>query len=186
MKKYKLYLFHKTPLKIFSFLSRHPGNMFCEAEIRKLTKSSVGSTNQTLRHLLDLNIISREIKGNVFLYQLNDGNYILRYYKIFETLLYIHDFVEEVKPYASAIILYGSCAQGSNTTKSDIDLFIKTEYKSKVRKIVTKYREIDETFKAVILDPLEIAESKKEDEVFYKEVREGITLWEGKPTYEEI
>lgn len=186
MKDYKQKLFHKTPLKILSFLSRQPGELFCEADIRNFTKSSVGSTSQTLGLLLNLNIVTRETKGNVFLYKLNHNNYMLKYFKVFEILLYIHDLVTEVKPYASAIILYGSCAQGSNTTKSDIDLFIKTEYKSKVRKIVTKYREIDETFKAVILDPLEIAESKKEDEVFYKEVRKGITLWEGKPTYEEI
>ena len=173
-------------MKILSFLSRHPGEIFCEREIKNITESSIGSTNQTLRLLVELDIVSREIKGNLFLYKLSPDNYILKYFKIFESLLYIHDFVEEVKPYSQEIILYGSCAQGTNTAESDIDIFIKTEYKSRVGKIINKHRAINENLKAVILDPLEIVSSRKTDEVFYNEVKKGITVWKGQPTYEEI
>lgn len=186
MKNYKQKLFHQTPLKILSFLSLHPGDVLCEGEIRKFTKTSIGSTNQTLRLLVNLDIVSREIKGNVFLYRLNPDNYILKYFKIFENLLYICEFVKEIEPYSHQIILYGSCAYGLNTTDSDIDIFVKTEYKSKVRKIVNEHMATDENLRVVILDPLEIASSKKEDEVFYNELKKGIVLWDGKPTYEEI
>ena len=171
MKNYRKALFHQVPLKILSFLSLHPNQTFCEGEIKKIAGASIGSINRTLKFLVDLNIISKEIKGNIFLYKLNSDNDILKHYKIFNSLLDINDLVTEVKPYAYEIILYGSCAQGTNTSDSDIDLFIKTEYKSKVRKIVHKYREFDENLKAVILDSLDIADSKKEDEVFYKEVK---------------
>ncbi len=184
MKDYKSNLYHQTPLKILSFLSRYPEKVFCEREIQKNTKTSMGSVNQTLKLLLELKIVSREKKGNVFLYQVNSGNYLLKYFKIFENLLYIHNFVEEVKPYASEVILYGSCARGENAKDSDIDIFIKTEYKPQARKIVNKYISLDDSFKVVILDPLEIASSKKIDEVFYNEIRKGIVLWKGKPTYE--
>lgn len=186
MKIYKQGLFHQTPLKILSFLSKHVREVFCEGEIKKITETSTGSVNQTLRLLTDLGIVSREIKGNVFLYKLNPNNYTLKYFKIFENLLYIHDFVKEVEPYSYQIILYGSCAQGLNTVDSDIDIFVKTEYKSEVKKVVNKYRAMDENFKVVILDPLEMASSKKEDEVFYNELKKGIILWDGKPAYEEI
>lgn len=186
VKVYKNKLYHQTPLKILSFLSRYPEKVFCEREIQNITKTSIGSVNQTLKLLLELKVISREKKGNVFLYQVNSGNYLLKYFKIFENLLYIHNFVEEVKPYASEVILYGSCAKGENTKGSDIDIFIKTEYKPQVRKIVNKYVSMDESFKVVVLDPLEMASSKKIDEVFYNEIKKGIVLWKGKPTYEEI
>lgn len=186
MKDYKSKLYHQTPLKILSFLSRHPGRIFCEREIQKNTKTSIGSVNQTLKLLLELKIVTREKKGNVFLYRINSENYLLKYFKILENLLYVHNFVEEVKPYASEIILYGSCAKGENTENSDIDIFIKTEYKPQVRKIVNKYIGMDDSFKVVMLDPMEIASSKKVDEVFYNEIKKGIVLWKGKPTYEEI
>ena len=177
-------LYHQVPLKILSYLSRHPRKSFCGKEISKIVSSSAGSTNQTLRLLLQLGIVAREKKGNVFIYTVDTGNYLLKYFKIFENLLYIHELVEEIKPYVSEITLYGSCAEGENTEDSDIDIFIKTEYKTKVRETVNKYRVIDDSLKAVILDPLEIASSKKSDEVFYNEIKKGIVLWEGKPTYE--
>lgn len=186
MNKHGQKLFHQTPLRILSFLSLHPGEIFCEGEIKKAIKSSAGSINQTLRLLLELDIVSRETKGNVFLYKLNNDSPLLKNFKIFETLLQIHDLIKEATPYSYEIILYGSCADGTNAVNSDIDIFIKTEYKSKVKKIVSKYRAVDDKLKAVILDPLEIASSKKADKVFYREVKNGIVLWKGKPTYEEI
>lgn len=186
MKDPKDRLYHQTPLKILSFLSRYPEKIFSEREIQNAIRASIGSVNQTLKLLLELDIVTRERKGNVFLYQVNSANFLLKYFKIFENLLYIYDFVKEVKPYASEIVLYGSCAKGENNEDSDIDIFIKTEYKAKVRKIVNKYRIREDKLKAVILDPLEIASSKKSDEVFYNEIRKGIVLWKGKPTYEEV
>ncbi len=186
MKDYKQEIYHQSPLKILSFLSKYSKEMFCEKEIAESAGVSSGSANQTLRLLLKLRIVTREKKGNLFLYNVNSGNYILKYFKVFETLLHIDDFIKEVQPYSYEVILYGSCAQGINTAKSDIDIFIKTECVSKVKKIVNRYRIIDESIKAVVLDPLEIASSKKIDEVFYSEVKRGIILWEGSPAYEEL
>ena len=179
-------LLHQTPLKILSFLSQHPNKTFCESEIRKLTKSSIGSINQTLRILLNLNIVTRETKGNLHLYNLNNRNPAIKHYKIFEILIYIHSLIKETQPYASEIILYGSCTEGLNSANSDIDIFIKTEHVSKIKKIVNKYRSTDDRFKVVVLDPLEILSSKKTDEVFYNEVKKGIILWKGKPEHEKI
>lgn len=183
---YKQNLFHQTPLRILSFISRHLGEELCAGEIKAAIKTSKGATNQTLKLLLALDIVLKKNKGNLFLYKANPDSYILKYFKILDTLLYIHNLINEIKLYSSEIILYGSCAQGTNTTQSDIDLFVKTEYKSKVSKIINKYRGADDSFKAVILDPMEILSSKKTDEVFYNEVKKGIILWKGKPSYEQI
>jgi len=182
----KKYLYHQTPLKTFSFLSNHPGEVFSADEISRATKCSKGATNQILRLLLKLDILSRERKGNLFLYKLNSDNFLLRQFKIFENLLGLQSLVCEIQKYCYEIVLFGSRADGSNTIDSDTDLFIRTEYKTRVRKITNKYKAINENLKAIILDPLEIASSKKEDQVFYSEVKKGISLWEGKPTYEEI
>lgn len=184
--KIKKFLYHKTPLKICSFLSIHPGQIFSAREISRQTKSSKGATNQTLRLLLELGVLSREQKGNLFLYRLNLNSFVLKYFKIFENLLNLKGLIKEIQPYCSQIILFGSCADGSNSQESDVDLFIKSEYKNRVRKLINKYETSDFKIRPVIQDPLEIISSQKTDKVFFEQVKKGITLWEGEPTYEEI
>jgi predicted nucleotidyltransferase len=185
--KIKKYLYHQTPLKILSFLSNHPEATFSANEVSKATKSSKGATNQTLRLLLELEILSREKKGNIFLYKLNNDNFVLRQFKIFENLLYLQRLVREIQRYCYKIILFGSRADGSNTKNSDIDLFILTEHKEETRKIITKYEETaDVRYQVIIQDTLESVSSKKGDKVFHRQIEKGITLLEGRPTDEEV
>ena len=179
-------LYHQTPLRILSFFSIQQGKTLSAQEISSQTQFSKGATNQALRMLSELDMLSRERKGNVFLYKLNPNSPVLRQFKIFETLLNLQRLVNEIMQYCYQIILFGSCADGSNSVESDIDLFIKSEHKRKVRKIIDNYSSNDLKIKAVIQEPLEIASSKKEDKAFFEQVRKGIILWEGKPAYETV
>lgn len=179
-------LYNPTPLKILSFLSTRIKESFSARDVQIGAKSSKGAVNQTLRLLSALQILTCERKGNLFLYKTNSNSIILGQFKIFETLLNIQEVVEEIKPYCHQIILYGSCAIGSNGKDSDIDMFIKTEHKIKVQKIINRYKDDDLRIQAVIQDPLEILSSKKADKVFFEQVKKGITLWEGRPTYETV
>ena len=184
--KIKEYLYHRTPLRILSFISNHPGEVFSANEISRMTKSSKGATNQILRLLLELAILSRENKGNIFLYRLNSDNFVLKQFKIFENLLDLQEMVKEIQKYCSEIILFGSCADGSNAKESDVDLFIITEYKKEVRRIVAEYKTDDVKYQAIVQDPLESVSSKKEDNVFHGQIKKGITIWRGRPANEEI
>ena len=184
--KIKKHLYHQKPLKMLSFLSTHPGEVFSADEISKAAKCSKGATNQILRLLLELDILSRERKGNLFLYKLSADNLLLKQFKIFENLLGLQGLVREIQKYCYEIVLFGSRADGSNATKSDIDLFIRTEYKREVRKIISKYETVDVKYQVVIQDPLESVSSEKEDSIFHRQVKKGITLWRGKPAHEEI
>ena len=184
--KIKEYLYHRTPLRILSFISNHPGEVFSANEISRVTKSSKGATNQILRLLLELDILSRERKGSLFLYRLNTDSFVLRQFKIFENLLGLQGLVKEIQKYSYEIVLFGSCAYGTNTKESDVDLFVITEYKKEVRRIVAGYKTVDVKYQAIIQDPLESVSSKKEDSVFHGQIKKGITIWRGRPTYEEI
>jgi len=184
--KIKKYLYHHTPLKILSFISNHPGEAFSASEISLVTKSSKGATNQILRLLLELDILSRERKGNLFLYRLKPDSFVLRQFKIFENLIGLQGLVKEIQKYCYEIVLFGSCADGSNTKESDVDLFIITEYKKEVRRIVAKYETMDVKYQVIIQDPLEAVSSKKEDSVFHGQIKRGITIWKGRPTFEEV
>lgn len=182
--KIKKNLYHQTSLKILSFISKEAGAVFSANEISRLTKSSRGATNQVLRLLLELGILSREKKGNLFLYRLNEDNLVLRHFKIFENLLGLQELVGKIQKYCYEIILFGSRADGSNAKESDIDLFIITEYKKEVGRIIAEYRTGDVKYQAVIQDPLEAVSSKKEDSVFHGQIKKGITIWKGRPVYE--
>ena len=179
-------LYNRTPLRILSFLSLHPAAVFSAQEIAKATKSSKGATHKTLKLLLALEIISRQPKGNTFLYTLNADNYLLEQFKIFETLFKLQPLIKQLRPLCYKISLFGSCSQGSNSQERDIDLFIKTESKNKVSKLIAKYTSNSLNIKAVIQSPLEITQSQKADKVFFEQVRKGVTLWEGKPQDEEF
>lgn len=184
--KIKNHLYHLTPLKILSFISNQQGEIFSAKEISRVTESSKGATNQILRLLLELDILSRERKGNLFLYRLKPDNFVLRQFKIFENMIDLQGLVKEIQKYCYEIVLFGSCAEGTNAKESDIDLFIITEYKKEVRRIVAEYKTVDVKYQAIIQDPLEAVSSKKEDSVFHMQIKKGITLWKGRPTYEEI
>ena len=179
-------LYNQTPLKILSFLSVQPGIIFSAQEIAHKTDSSKGATNQTLRLFLAFDMVQREKKGTVFLYTLNDNNFVLKQFKIFENVLRLQKMVYEIRPYCYQIVLYGSCADGSNTGESDIDLFVKTEHTAKVGKLINKHVSTSYNIKPVVQDPLEIVSAKKEDKVYFEQVKKGILLWEGKPIDEKI
>lgn len=183
---FRNYLYHRTPLKLLSFFSCYPGEILSAKEISIQTKSSKGATNQALRLLLEMDILSRERKGNLFLYKLNFDNIVLRQFKIFENLMSIQKLIKSIQPLCSQIVLFGSCATGTNSIKSDIDLFIETDDKKTVQRIITKYTRSIPNINAAIYDSLEIIETQKEDKPFFEQVKKGLVLWEGRPAYEKF
>ena len=184
MNDFRKKLYNQTPLKILSFLSTRMSAVFSAGDVQTETKASKGAVNHALKLLFSLKILSREKKGNLFLYKINSDSALLKQFKIFETLFDINEVLGEIKPYCRRIVLYGSCAGGLNNEKSDIDIFIESEYKGNVQKIVNKYKSDDLRIQAVIQDPLEIIASKNADKVFFEQVKKGIILWEGKPVHE--
>ena len=80
-------LYHQTPLRILSFFSVQQGRTLSAQEISSQTQSSKGAANQALRMLSELDMLSRERKGNVFLYKLNPNSPALRQFKIFIFLI---------------------------------------------------------------------------------------------------
>ena len=183
---FKNSLYHFTPLKILSFLSFQPAETFSAREISESTSSSKGATNQALRLLLDMDIVARNKKGNLFLYKINFDNIILKQFKIFETLMATRKLIKNIQPYCYKIVLFGSCAAGSNDIKSDVDLFIMTNERDSVQKFISKFNRNGPYVNVAIYNPLELLEAQKKDKVFFEQIKKGITLWEGRPDSEKF
>ena len=174
-------LYNQTPLKIFSFLSINPDTDLSAREISNNTDASKGATHNALQTFLMLGIVSRQKKGNVYLYRLNQENPLVKQYKIFENILLLTSLIQQIRQISYKIILFGNYARGENNGQSDIDLFVETDEKEKVQKAINEFeKEKMYNVKPVIHDSSEIVELEKDDKPFFDQVKEGIILWEGR------
>ena len=71
--------------------------------------------------------------------------------------------------FVKAVGLYGSCAKGTNTESSDVDLWIKVGNlkEKKIIELASKLREKVENIKILFLDDNKIEFLKKKDPLFY-------------------
>ena len=165
--------------KILDFLIRYPGRQFLASEIQKAAKISKGGANLSLRELAKDKLIRREKKGKFFLYSLKYGEPIIKQLKVLKNIEYLTPLVNKIKKVSKKIILFGSSARGEDTSQSDIDLFILTNTKEPVEKILKKQR-MARKIQFIIRNPVAFAEMQRKEPVFFEEISRGITVWESK------
>jgi len=168
----KLNLFSKTEMKVLSFISGKDGELY-ERQIADGAKVSVGSANAILREFAAIGLISLQRKGKMLFYQRNDSNPLLRQFKVFSTVNGLMPFIGSVAPLCSRIVLFGSCAEGRNGEKSDVDLFILTREKEKVRRAADKSPRIQ----AILLDSAEYSQLERKDKPLYSRINAGIGIY---------
>ena len=139
-----------------------------------------GSTSVILKEFKNMGLLKSENAGKTVLYNIDKHSPLVKSFRVFENLLGINRLVEEVKPYARLIILFGSCATGDDKLNSDIYLFIVADDDDKdfVRDEVSSYK-IDREINLVIVNTLELIDMEETDKVFVEEIYKGIKLWEG-------
>jgi predicted nucleotidyltransferase len=94
----------------------------------------------------------------------------------------VEPLVEELKNVSSRIILYGSCALGTDTSESDLDLFVVSNSKEDVSNVISDFnfpRGFENThIQLVIRTPVELLEEADSERSFIEEIERGIVLWE--------
>ena len=176
---FKENLLNKVPLKIFSYLCRVPFTPHYEREIARSINVSIGATNQTLKLLLSMGLVTREKKGQLYLYRVIADSPTVREFKKFENIIDLTDLIIRIRDVCRKIVLYGSCATGEDTNESDIDLFVVTENKVKVLNDIRKEtRRLDREIKPVIVRMEEYLAMRSRKEVLLEELNKGIILWE--------
>jgi len=170
--------------KVLQFLAKYSDREFHEREIARRLGISAGSANRVSNELYRSEELKRRQKGKMLFYSIDSSKPAVIAFKRLVNILLIEPLVEELKDITSQIILYGSCAQGTDTSRSDMDVFIVTSDSDGVRRIIEGYRfpkgfeEIP--IQTVIKTPVELLEAGKSDQVFLNEVEQGIVLWRGK------
>ena len=168
--------------KILQFLTKYSDKEFHEREIVRRIGISSGSANHALNALFKTGAVKRRQEWRMLFYSVDSSAPAVIEFKKLINILLIEPFVEQIKGVSKRIILFGSCAQGKDNSKSDMDLFIVTGEKNTVSRLIENfhfpqgYEEIH--IQVIIKTPLELLKAGESEQVFLAEVEQGITLWE--------
>jgi predicted nucleotidyltransferase len=176
----KMNLFSRSGTRLLRLLARSPSKRMYEREISKEAGVSVGSTNQHLREFAKQGMVRKEQKGRMNFYTLNLDNPVVRQLRITFNTLELEPLIEKIRDYSTRVILFGSCAEGTDTEDSDVDILILAEEKEKVRMQVGRFgSKIERKISAIIVNPDDFMKLKKADKPLYERIERGILLWGG-------
>jgi predicted nucleotidyltransferase len=168
--------------KVLSLLAKFSDQEFYERQVARSLGISYGSANRALNELYSAGAVSRRREGKMYFYSINSTNVVIADFKKIINLMLIEPLVEKLKKLSNRIILFGSCALGTDTSKSDLDLFIVSSNNEEVSEVIRdfKFPKGYESIhiQAVIKTPIELLEGGDTDRAFLEEVDRGIVLWE--------
>jgi predicted nucleotidyltransferase len=168
--------------KVLSLLAKFSDQEFYEREIARKLAVSTGSANRALNELYSTGAVKRRKEGKMFFYSIDPCNAAFTEFKKLVSLLLIEPLVEELKKTSSRIVLYGSCALGTDDSDSDLDLFVVASNREDVSNIMSSFalpRGFENVrIQSVIKTPIELLERGESERAFMEEVERGIVLWE--------
>jgi len=176
------YFISSNPQKVLQYLLLHSGKECYERQVARGAKISYGSANRVLNDFSRQGIVKRKNEGRMSYYKVDVANPFVHEFKILINLVLLESLVEKLKPLCEKVVLFGSCALGADTQKSDIDLYILSSDKESVHAIINKFSYSDKVAKrkiqAVVDSPADILRDERENKVFMEEVAAGKILWE--------
>jgi len=167
---------------VLSLLAKFSDQEFYERQVARRLGISYGSANRALNELYSTGAVSRRHEGKMYFYSINSTNVVIADFKKIVNQMLIEPLVEKLKKQSNRIILYGSCALGTDTSESDLDLFIVSKSKEGVSNVIRDFK-FPKGYEgihiqAVIKTPIELLEGGDSDRAFMEEVDRGILLWE--------
>ena len=168
--------------KVLSLLVKFSGQEFYEREVARRLGIATGSANRALNELYSTGAVTRRREGKMYFYSIDSSNAALAEFKKMVNLMLIEPLVEGLKKISSRVVLYGSCALGTDISESDMDLFVVANSKEDVSNIISGFtfpRGFENIrIQSVIRTPVELLEGGESERTFMEEVERGIILWE--------
>ncbi len=121
-------LLSETKSKLLTLLLLNPEKKYFLTEIAKLTGISQGTLHREIKPLVNDGVLLSEKKAKQTFYSANTSSPIFEelrsiLFKAFAVKEVIAKILENYKDKTVAAFIYGSVAKGSDTHRSDIDLF---------------------------------------------------------------
>ena len=168
--------------RVLSLLTKFSDKELYERQIARKIGIAYGSANRALNELYATGAIKRRREGKMYFYSVDLSDAAVAEFKKLINIMLIEPLVEELKNMSSRVVLYGSCAQGTDTSHSDLDLFVVSHDKEHVMKAIDNFSFAqgfeDIRIQSVIKSPVELLEAGESEQAFIEEVERGIVLWE--------
>lgn len=166
-------------LKLLYVLAYNPTKSFYQRELSRKTNVSLGQTNKILRKLAKHSIVTEEKRGRTYFYKFNMNNALARQIKVMISVSMLNSLIEDLKSLSKKMILFGSGAEGTDTIDSDVDLFVLTTEKEKVRAKISQYaKKMDRKISPIIVDATALSLMKRRDKALYERIMSGMVLWQ--------
>ena len=170
-------MLNQSELKILDYLTVSSDGRGFISQIARDIGISKGEVSKAVKVLKDCGLVSSEQSGrNMVCFVDRRLPTFARLRTVFN-LLEIMPKIVILQKCADKIVLFGSCAQGTDTVDSDVDLLVITRDKVKAQKATQKVK-LSRPIQWVIKTPQEYVILNSKEKVFAQEVSQGITLWE--------
>ena len=158
-------------MRILAALAEDPEREYYQREIAKLAGISIGATSQKLRKLSGDGLVNVRKSGRMMFYRYNLRDPLAKQLKILINVNAVHGLVQELESYTKRVILFGSCAEGTNVQGSDIDLLVLTADGKRAREITSKYgTNIGKKFSPLVVNANEFRQLRSRDKPFYERI----------------
>lgn len=175
----KEFLYNRNPIKVLSYLSLHAREENIAFRVANELGLSQGSVHGILKEFAKQGLANKRNVGKSIVYEINSTHPVVRAFRKMENLLEIDELTNQLKPLARKVILYGSCAFGTDTAESDIDFFIVADQQEQeqIEKVIRDFSG-NRKISLLMVDMMEMMQLENDDPVFYNQVMSGIELWE--------
>ena len=167
----------ESELKILDYLTASSRGRGFISQIARDTEISKGEVSKAVKILKNGGLVQSEQNGRNMVCFVDRRLPVFARLRTAFNLLKIMPKVAVLQKHADKIILFGSCAQGTDTADSDIDLLVVTRDKIKADKTAQKIklsRPVQWVIKYVVMN--------SKEKVFAGEITQGIVLWEAYET----
>lgn len=170
-----------SELKILDYLTAAPKGKGFISQIARDIGISKGEVSKSVKVLKDGGLIFSEQSGRNMVCYVDRRLPFFVHLRMAFNLLEIAPQVTVLRPWADKIVLFGSCANGTDTTDSDIDLLVIARDKEKIQKATWKIK-LSRPAQWIIKTPSEYVVLNSQEKVFAGEISKGIVLWEAHET----
>ena len=168
-------MLEKVEWKVLNFVTLADKPVFV-SEIARKTGLGKSSVSRALRVLKDYDFLKSSKQGSAVFCEVDRGSPALAKIRIALNLIEIEPKIAVLKKLANKIVLFGSCSNGSDTDKSDIDILVITSEKTKAIKAAQNIK-FSRPVQWVVKTPQEYVVLNNKERVFAEELGRGITLW---------
>lgn len=167
----------ESELKVLDYLTASSEGRGFISQIARNIGISKGEVSKAVKVLKAGGLVKCEQSGR------NMVCFVERRLPVFARLRMAFNFLDimpetaKLQECADRIVLFGSCAQGTDTSDSDIDILVITRDKKRADKAARKIK-LSRPIQWVIKTPQEYVVMNSEEKVFAREINQGVVLWE--------